>query len=221
MTRRKSKSKKKWCNNGPAAPLDKKKGSSPPFPQGGYSATFHWGNPAPRSNSAYSCIFHSLIEKVPLSSVPSIELKIAPLSLWSSSQQLFSSYYGEFDADIRCVSLYYFREVEEETSRHPGYPFIHLNEFTKFLPVYRQQAWLKEPLFGRRLPVSVSIDHHKEQDPIWAPVRRLANDGLGSLARRGLESGFFVASLSLLTCAIDSFRQRTIRHWEFKLLLSK
>ena len=104
--------KKKWCNNGPAAPLDKKKGSPPPpSPRGGYSATFHWRNPAPRSNPAYSCIFHSLIEKVPISSVPSIELKIVPLSLWSSWQQLFSSYYGEFDAVIRCFGLYYFKEV--------------------------------------------------------------------------------------------------------------
>ena len=70
-------------------------------------------------------------------------------------------------------------KCEEETSRHQGYPFIHLNELTKFLPVYTQEAWLKEPLFGRSLPVTVSIDNHKEQDPIWAPVRRLTNEGLG------------------------------------------
>ena len=28
------------------------------------------------------------------------------------------------------------------------------------------------------------------------------------------QSGFFVASLSLLTCAVDSFRRLRIRHWE-------
>ena len=31
-------------------------------------------------------------------------------------------------------------KCEEETSRHPGYPLINLNDLTKFLPVYRREA---------------------------------------------------------------------------------
>lgn len=154
MTRRKSKSKKNWCNNGPAAPLDKKKGSSPPLPPEGATQQRFIGKPRPEVQPSLLLYIPFIDRKsTPFICTCGIELKIVPLSLWSSWQQLFSSYYGEFDAVIRCVGLYFFRE----TSRHPGYPFIHLNDLTKFLPVYRREAWLKEPLFGRRLPVSVSI----------------------------------------------------------------
>ena len=105
--------KKKWCNNGPAAPLDKKKGSPrPPFPQRGLLSNVSLEKPRPEVQPSLLLYIPFIDRKrTPFICTCGIELNIVPLSLWSSWQQLFSSYYGEFDAVIRCFGLYYFREV--------------------------------------------------------------------------------------------------------------